>query len=60
MIFIILIICLKILEIKILPEQIKNLRRQSHEKLNASMNGGRNNTGYTPQNMKKKSTTPRT
>ena len=42
------------------PEQIKNLRRQSHEKLNASMNGGRNNTGYTPQNMKKKSTTPRT
>ena len=41
------------------PEQIQSLRRESNQKVNGSMNG-RSNTGYTPQQFKKKARKPAT
>ena len=41
------------------PQQIQALRRESKEKVNGSMNG-RSNTGYTPQQFKKKARKPAT
>ena len=41
------------------PQQIQSLRRESNQKVNGSMNG-RSNTGYTPQQFKKKARKPAT